>query len=77
MARLNGAARESLRFEWAGGFETSDLHYYRLYGPALSIEFSTRERVSHVHTLWREPGNDFGRAALAAAGQKDLPPESA
>lgn len=77
MARLEGATRNALRFEWAGGFETSDLHYYRLHGPALSIEFSTRERVSHVHTLWREPGNDFGRAALAAAGQKDLPPESA
>lgn len=77
MARLEGAARDSLRFEWAGGFETSDLHYYRLHGPALSIEFSTRERVSHVHTLWREPGNDFGRAGLIAVGQTDLPPESA
>jgi hypothetical protein len=77
MARLDGAARDELRFEWAGGFERSDLHYYRLSGPALSIEFSTRERVSHVHTLWREPGNDFGRAELAAAGRKELPPESA
>jgi len=77
MARLERAARDALRFEWAGGFETSDLHYYRLHGPALNIEYSTRERVSHVHTLWREPGNDFGRAQLAAAGQKALPPESA
>jgi hypothetical protein len=77
MTRLEGAARDGLRFEWAGGFETSDLHYYRLHAPGLSIEFSTRERVSHVHTLWREPGNDFGRAALAAIGQTDLPPQSA
>ena len=77
MARLDGATRDALRFEWVGGFETSDLHYYRLHGPALSIEYATRDRASHVHTLWREPGNDFGRAALAAIGAKDLPPESA
>lgn len=77
MARLEGAARDALRFEWAGGFETSDLHYYRLHGPALCIEYATRERVSHVHTLWREPGNDFGRAGLVAAGLQDVPPEGA
>lgn len=77
MARLGGAARDSLHFEWVGGFDTSDLHYYRLHGPALSIEYATRERASHVHTLWREPGNDFGRAALAAAGEQSLPPEGA
>ena len=76
MTRLESAVRD-LRFEWAGGFETSDLHYYRLHSPALSIEYATRERANHVHTLWREPGNDFGRAELAAAGQKDLPPQSA
>lgn len=77
MTRLEGAARDALRFEWAGGFETTDLHYYRLHGPALSIEYATRERASHVHTLWREPGNDFGRAALIAAGQQALPPAGA
>ncbi len=77
MARLDDTARDALRFEWAGGFETTDLHYYRLHGPTLSIEYSTRQLASHVHTLWREPGNDFGRAALAAAGALPLPPEGA
>jgi hypothetical protein len=77
MGRLEGAARDTLHFEWSGGFETSDLHYYRLHGSRLSIEYATRESARHVHTLWREPGNDFGRAALAAAGQETLPPESA
>ena len=77
MARLDGTARDGLRFEWAGGFETTDLHYYRLHGATLSIEYSTRQLASHVHTLWREPGNDFGRAALAAIGEQTLPPENA
>ncbi len=77
MARLDGTARDALRFEWAGGFETTDLHYYRLHAPTLSIEYSTRQLASHVHTLWREPGNDFGRAALVAAGVSSLPPEGA
>lgn len=77
MARLEGAARDTLRFQWVGGFETIDLHYYRLHGPTLSIEYATRQFASHVHTLWREPGNDFGRAVLAAAGAPALPPEGA
>ncbi len=77
MAKLSGPARDDLRFQWSGGFETSDLHYYRLHGPSLLIEYSTRERPTHVHTLWREPGNDFGRAQLAAADHPVLPPASA
>ncbi len=78
MARLEGAARDALRFEWVGGFGTNELHYYRLHGPTLSIEYATRQLASHVHTLWREPGNDFGRAVLASTGQQhSLPPENA
>jgi len=77
MAQLEGAARDDLRFEWAGGFAMTDLHYYRLHGPTLSIEYATRQLASHVHTLWREPGNDFGRAGLAASGIPTLPPEEA
>lgn len=77
MERLSGAEREALRFQWAGGFEPADLHYYRLSGPTVSIEYSTPDRATHVHTLWREPGNDFGRAALASLGIQALPPEGA
>src|SRR5690606_4632896 len=67
MMRLIDEARDALHFEWAGGFELTDLHYYRLSGPTVSIEYSTRDRATHVHTLWRDPGNDFGRATLASA----------
>ena len=77
MARLTGPNRDGMRFQWAGGLETSDLHYYRLHGPTLAIEYATRERATHVHTIWREPGNDFGRAQLAQAGVETLPPEGA
>jgi hypothetical protein len=77
MARIADAGLDALRFEWSGGFETNDLHYYRLHCPTLVVEYATREAASHVHTLWREPGNDFGRAKLAAAGQEALPPQSA
>ncbi len=77
MTRLVDEARDALHFEWAGGFELTDLHYYRLSGPTVSIEYSTRDRATHVHTLWRDPGNDFGRATLASAGIETLPPEGA
>lgn len=77
MARLQAGARDGLHFAWMGGLEEADEHYYRLRGPSLLIEYSTRNRPDHVHTVWREPGQDFGRAALERAGIGPLPPAEA
>lgn len=77
LARLQGEARDKLAFLWVGGFDPSDVHYYRLNGPTLQIEYSTRYRASHVHALWRDPENDFGRRELQALGHGPLPPAAA
>jgi hypothetical protein len=77
LMRKIAADHDRLRFQWAGGLERSDLRYYRMTGPGLLIEYSTRERANHIHTLWREPGNDFGRGSLMAAGLGPLPPSDA
>lgn len=58
---------ESLYFSWMG--PTDDIKarfYYRVHGPSILIEY-VRERggalgraANHVHTLVRDPGNDYG-----------------
>ncbi len=42
-----------------------DLHYYRVHGPSFLIEFNnTQGRGNHVHSVWRDLKNDFGRDLL-------------
>ena len=45
--------------------------YYRIQGPKLVIEFSPQgvggDPTMHVHTMYRDPTNDYGRAFLGDA----------
>jgi hypothetical protein len=55
----------SLHFAWAGGTEKGLPHYYRIQGPRLLAEYDNTTRDgNHVHTVWRDPVNDFGVDAL-------------
>ena len=36
--------------------------YYRIQGPKLVIEFAPQGEEDHVHTMYRDPTNDYGRA---------------
>ena len=48
-------------FAWLGDGDTEHLHYYRLISPAFSIEMTNRDGgIYHLHTLWRDLGEDFG-----------------
>ncbi|MBJ7601854.1 MAG: DUF3500 domain-containing protein [Candidatus Dormibacteraeota bacterium] len=52
---------EELHFAWAGGTSTDQPHYFRIQGPATLIEFDNAEdNANHVHSVWRDPSNDFG-----------------
>ena len=63
--RLDAAAM-SLHFAWAGGIEVGQPHYYRVQGDSLLVEYdNTQSRGNHIHTVWRDPGQDFGRDILA------------
>ena len=54
-----------LHFAWAGGTERRDPHYYRLQGPRFLVEYdNVQNGANHVHTVWRDPRNDFGRDIL-------------
>jgi hypothetical protein len=54
-----------LRLAWAGGMAEGEAFYYRLHGPRLLIEFDcTQDNANHIHSVWRDPQNDWGRDVL-------------
>jgi hypothetical protein len=57
---IRHAGVEQLHFSWRG--PTNDVRspfYYRVHGPRLIIEFAVQE-ANHVHTIMRDPQNDYG-----------------
>jgi hypothetical protein len=60
-ARFEGVALDDVHFAWAGGAQRGQPHYYRLQGPRLLAEWDNTQRdVNHAHSVWRDPGHDFG-----------------
>lgn len=56
---------EQLHFAWAGGTSIERPHYFRIQGPVTLIEFDNAEDdANHVHSVWRDPVNDFGADLL-------------
>ena len=54
-----------IRFAFAGTPAHRKPHYYRLAGPQLFVEYdNTQNEANHVHTVLRDPRNDFGDDAL-------------
>ena len=61
MRRIDEAGFGSLHFAWAGGMEPGEGHYYRIHGPTLLIEYdNVQGGANHVHSVVRDPENDFG-----------------
>jgi hypothetical protein len=67
MAELKADLNETW-FAWSGpttGETGSNITaYYRIQGPHLVIEYAPQhdEPTNHVHTIYRDPTNDYGRA---------------
>jgi hypothetical protein len=67
MAAYDDDALAALHFAWAGPTEPGAPHYYRVQGPHLLIEWDNTQRgANHAHSVWRDPGNDFGLDVLGA-----------
>lgn len=63
---FSGDGLDNVHFAWAGSFERRQPHYYRLQGPRFLVEYdNTQNDANHVHTVWRDPANDFGANLLA------------
>lgn len=57
---------DQVHFAWAGSLRPGQPHYYRLHGPRIIAEYDNTTRDgNHVHTVLRDPLNDFGRDNLA------------
>ena len=66
IAKFAGERLGALHLCWAGGAERGEPHYYRVQGPGLVVEYDNTQRdANHVHSVWRDPDDDFGADALA------------
>jgi hypothetical protein len=65
LERLKKAGLEKIAFAWAGEAERGKKHYYRIQGPTFLIEYdNTQNDGNHIHSIWRDFTNDFGRDLL-------------
>lgn len=61
--RLQAAGFENVTFAWAGSLEAQRPHYYRLQGPTFLMEHdNSRNRGTHIHSVWRDFAEDFGQS---------------
>jgi len=47
-------------FAWSGATTNGSLAYFRIQGPTLVIEYAPQRTVDHIHTIYRDPTNDYG-----------------
>jgi len=55
-------------FGWIGPYEEKKPHYFVINGPTFLIEYDNNggpmNAANHVHTIWREKGNEYGEDLL-------------
>jgi hypothetical protein len=47
-------------FAWSGPTTNGSAAYFRIQGPNLVIEYAPQRGVEHIHTIYRDPTNDYG-----------------
>lgn len=47
-------------FAWSGPTASGSASYFRIQGPTLVIEYAPQSGVEHIHTMYRDPTNDYG-----------------
>jgi hypothetical protein len=64
-ARWNSIDKSELRnvtFSWAGSKVRGSAYYYRIQGKTFLIEFdNSQNAAAHIHAVWRDFDNDFGK----------------
>ena len=51
-------------FAWSGPTANGSAAYYRITGPTLVIEYAPQGGTNHIHTVIRDPSNDYGKKWL-------------
>ena len=52
-------------FAWSGPTTNGTAAYFRVQGPTLVIEYAPQGSVDHIHTIYRDPTNDYGSKIAA------------
>ena len=53
-------------FAWSGATNNGGLAYYRIQGPTAIIEYAPQQGdLDHIHTIYRDPTNDYGAKLVA------------
>jgi hypothetical protein len=60
MAALKAKVDETY-FAWFGPTTNGKAAYFRIQGPTLLIEYAPQGSTSHIHTIIRDPSNDYGK----------------
>ncbi|EDY81219.1 hypothetical protein VDG1235_836 [Verrucomicrobiia bacterium DG1235] len=66
-AKIENSGVDEIWFAWIGAYESGKPHYYMIHTPDYLIEYDNRgfqNDGNHIHTIWREKGNDFGKDLL-------------
>jgi len=65
IAAIKALAPKDIRFGWAGSMEVAKAYYYRIQTPKVLIEAAnSQNNANHIHTVWRDHKDDFGRDSL-------------
>jgi len=63
---IDAAGWDNIWLAWRGATDDPAAPlYYRVHGERIFIELA--QRTNHIHTLMRDPGNDYGEAWLGTA----------
>jgi hypothetical protein len=63
MAEIKGKLGDTY-FAWSGPTAKGSAAYYRIQGPGVVIEYAPQGGTNHIHTVIRDPGNDYGQGLL-------------
>jgi hypothetical protein len=71
LAAIDAAGWNEVAFTWRGPVgDLAQPFYYRVQGPRISIEL--RNTADHVHTVTRDPVNDYGEAWLGSTYRETI-----
>lgn len=53
-------------FAWSGPTTKGSAAYFRVQGPAIVIEYAPQGGTDHIHTVVRDPKDDYGAGSIGA-----------
>jgi hypothetical protein len=63
MAEIKGKIGETY-FAWKGPTAKGSAVYFRVQGPTVVIEYAPQGGTDHIHTVVRNPNDDYGEGLL-------------